>query len=70
MINKITYPASSMSRAFRYYKKGFTMCLGEMRKLIESIQEMPKVEKQDQQNSNENNANNSSSGDGFFVGID
>lgn len=22
MINKITYPASSMSRAFRYYKKG------------------------------------------------
>ena len=34
MINKITYPASSMSRAFRYYKKGFTMCQGEMKKVI------------------------------------
>lgn len=43
MINKITYPASTLSRAFRYYKKGFTMCLGEMRKMIESIQDMPKT---------------------------
>jgi hypothetical protein len=44
MINKITYPASTLSRAFRYYKKGFIMCLGEMQKLIESIQDMPKPE--------------------------
>lgn len=44
MINKITYPASTLSRAFRYYKKGFIMCLGEMRKLIEAIQDMPKPE--------------------------
>lgn len=44
MINKITYPASTMSRAFRYYKKGYSMCMGEMRKLVEAIQEMPKQE--------------------------
>ena len=37
MFNKITYPASTMSRAFRYYKKGFVMCIGEMRKLFEAI---------------------------------
>lgn len=44
MINKITYPASTMSRAFRYYKKGFTMCMGEMAKLVQAIQDMPKPE--------------------------
>ena len=42
MINKITFPASTMSRAFRYYKKGFIMCQGEMRKMVEAIQDMPK----------------------------
>lgn len=69
MINKITYPASTMSRAFRYYKKGFTMCAGEMKKLCEAIQNMPKVveEPKDQDNNEE-----PSSGDlaGFFLGID
>lgn len=44
MINKITYPASTMSRAFRYYKKGFAMCQEEMKKMVEAIQEMPKAE--------------------------
>ena len=48
MINKITYPASSMSRAFRYYKKGFTMCLGEMKKLFEAIQDTPKQPQESQ----------------------
>jgi len=43
MINKITYAASSLSRAFRYYKKGFTMCQGEMKKLFEAIQETPVI---------------------------
>lgn len=38
MINKITYPASTLSRTLRYYKKGFSMCLGETRKLFEAIQ--------------------------------
>jgi len=68
MVNKITYPASTMSRAFRYYKKGFNMCLGEMKKLIVSIQDMPKQE----QTSSEINEDNISSGDvmGFFIGID
>ena len=44
MINKISIPPSTLSRAFRYYKKGFNMCHGEMRKLVESIQDMKKSE--------------------------
>lgn len=66
MINKITYPASTLSRAFRYYKKGFSMCVGEMRKLVESIQDMPK-----ETEPNESETENSS-GDNmrFFAGID
>ena len=54
MFNKITYPASSMSRAFRYYKKGFSMCQGEMKKLVESIQSM----EIDKNNDNEENGDN------------
>lgn len=50
MINKITYPASSMSRAFRYYEKGFRMCAGEMKKLVMAIQEMPKIEQNTEEN--------------------
>jgi hypothetical protein len=71
MINKITYPASTMSRAFRYYKKGFTMCLGEMKKLIEAIQDMPKAEAIENIN-NSGNDDKKSSGDNllFFTGID
>lgn len=41
MVNKITYPASSVKRAFRYYEKGFRMCQGEMKKLIEAVQASP-----------------------------
>ena len=70
MINKITYPASTMSRAFRYYKKGFTMCQGEMKKMVEAIQGMPKEEKKD---GDTENTNEPPSGDGagdFFIGID
>lgn len=37
MINKITYPASTMRRAFRYYTKGFRMCSDEMKKLAEAL---------------------------------
>lgn len=67
MINKITYSASTMSRAFRYYKKGFSMCAGEMKKLVESIQDMPKPEIE-----SENNQKITTSGDTmmFFTGID
>jgi hypothetical protein len=70
MINKITYPASTMSRAFRYYKKGFTMCQGEMKKMVEAIQDMPKEEKRGDDTID---ANEPPSGDGvgdFFFGID
>ena len=71
MINKITYPASTLSRAFRYYKKGFTICLGEMKKIIESIQNMPKEEPKEE-TPDIINENNIPSGEfrGFFRGID
>lgn len=65
MLNKLPYPASTMSRAFRYYKKGFLMCQGEMRKLCEAIQRMPVV---DQSAGDDNDT--PSSGEGFFTGID
>ncbi len=65
MINKITYPASTMSRAFRYYKKGFSMCQGEMKKIVEAIQGMPKKEE-----SPNDTDDTPSSGDNFFTGID
>lgn len=68
MINKITYPASTMSRAFRYYKKGFSMCLGEMKKMVEAIQEMPKQEQQS--SDNENTVQSSGDDMAMFVGID
>lgn len=67
MINKITYPASTMSRAFRYYKKGFSMCLGEMKKLVESIQDMPKLEKDSTEESEPEISGDSMA---FFIGID
>ena len=74
MINKITYPASTLSRAFRYYKKGFTMCLGEMKKLFEAIQNTPKEEpKQPHENQSEPKKEEEvSSGElgAFFIGID
>lgn len=70
IINKITFPASSLSRAFRYYKKGFSMCRGEMKVLIESIQNMPKEEKSD--SDEEKSPEEMSSGElaDFFIGID
>lgn len=68
MINKITYPASTMSRAFRYYKKGFSMCAGEMKKLVESIQDMPRPEPQNE--SEENPQQSSGDRMGFFFGFD
>jgi hypothetical protein len=73
MLNKITYPPSTLSRAFRYYKKGFSMCLGEMKTLIESIQEMPKEDKEEKERTpGEGEEERKSSGEfrGFFTGID
>lgn len=66
MINKITYPASTMSRAFRYYQKGFKMCRGEMKKIVQSIQDMPKEAPKQESEEQEPVI----SGDGFFSGID
>lgn len=69
MLNKIPYPASTMSRAFRYYKKGFNMCKGEMRKLIEAIQNMPKPEIVVNEDGSEEEAPSGNNND-FFFGID
>jgi hypothetical protein len=69
MINKITYPASTLSRAFRYYKKGFVMCKGEMKKLIESIQQMPK-ENQENNNTEDDRPPSNFEINRFFIGID
>jgi len=68
MINKITYPPSTLSRAFRYHKKGFSICLGEIKKIIESIQNMPPINEEIEENNNENIP----SGDvmNLFLGID
>jgi len=68
MLNKIPFPASTLSRSFRYYKKGFSMCMEEMKKLCEAIQDMPKPEVQE----DENNQEDRTSGDtiAFFIGID
>lgn len=67
MINKITYPASTMMRAFKYYKKGFIMCKGEMKKIVEAIQNMEKKELVDTQETTEETE---TSGDSIFSGID
>jgi len=71
IFNKITYPASTLSRCFRYYKKGFSMCMGEMKKLFESIQDFPKPEKQEDPEG-VSGQQETTSGDlgGFFIGID
>jgi len=71
MIKTLSHPASTMSRAFRYYQKGFHMCQGEMRKLVEAIRDMPKpVEVKGKDG--EENENKPSSGDNmrFFFGFD
>jgi hypothetical protein len=68
MIHNLNFPPSTLSRAFRYYEKGFRMCLMEMKKLVEAIQEMPKVEDKE---GSETDDNRPPSGTGdFFRGID
>lgn len=41
IIHKITYAESSLKRAFRYYKRGFTMTVKEISKLYLDIKELP-----------------------------
>jgi hypothetical protein len=66
MINKITYPASTLSRTLRYYQKGFIMCNGELKKIVEAIQNMEKPKIVEEESNNENEG----SGDSMFNGID
>lgn len=69
ILNKILYPASTLSRAFRYYEKGFKMCLGEMKKLCEAIQSIPKEEKSDENENTDIPPSGNNIAD-FFIGID
>lgn len=70
MINKITYPASTLSRAFRYHKKGFSICLGEQKKIFDSINSF-KVEPVEPTETGESSENQTSMSLGaFFIGID
>jgi len=65
MLNKLPLPASTLSRAFRYYTKGFRMCKGEMKLLCEAIQNMPKEEKEPAEGEDIEQQTS-----GFFLGID
>lgn len=69
MINKITYPASTLSRAFRYHKKGYSICLGEMKKIILAIQDMPKEENNEAVTESDVPSGKNDLGT-FFIGID
>jgi tRNA nucleotidyltransferase/poly(A) polymerase len=62
MINKITYPPSTLYRAFKYYKKGFSMCKGEMEKIVLSLQGEKKEKEEDDPVSSRGSVN--------FFGID
>ncbi len=68
MIQKLLFPPSSLRRAFRYYQKGFAMCVGEMAKLVEAIQNMPKPEP-NTENANDEEISKNDVG-GMWIGID
>lgn len=86
MINKITYPASTMRRILKYVKNGYWICNGELRKVIESIQKMEikstnvindnktidklPVISGEEKDDNKPNVNDVTSFDDFFIGID
>jgi len=67
MINKITYPPSTLSRALRYKEKGFNICQEELKKIILSIQKMGIPEPEPIIDVAEDER---TTGDGFFRGID
>lgn len=79
MINQLPYPASTLRRAFKYHLKGFRICAGETRKLIEAIHNMePELIFGSNRNNMPNELreginnvlNDQSSGDSLFNGID
>lgn len=70
MFNKITYPASTLSRSFRYYQKGFRMCKGEMAKLYEAIQKAEPVPSEADKQSQDEEDRGSGDTAGFWFGID
>jgi len=43
MINKLNYPISTLWRLQKYNWKGFKICKGELTKIVEAIQNTPKI---------------------------
>jgi hypothetical protein len=79
MINKITYPPSTMKRIIKYTKKGFYICDGELKKAIIAIENTPKekqinesipVSVKDNTTTVQDNKEETSFTDIFFIGID
>lgn len=70
IINKIIYPASTLSRAFKYYKKGFSMCQGEIKKLFLAIQDTPKTENKETGEPEIDVLSGDFGVSGFFTGVD
>lgn len=44
MINKITFPESTMKRVLKYYMKGFLICNEELSKILDEIRKLPPIE--------------------------
>ena len=71
MINKITYPKSTLNRAFKYYPKGFRICNGEQKKIIEALMVEGAVNQSVISNASNNEEDEYTSFDnGYFTGID
>lgn len=70
MVNKITYPASSLSRAFKYVRKGFFICNGEIKKIYDAIQNSPKDTQITTDQTTQPQGQEELSGGNFFIGMD
>lgn len=69
MINKLPFPGNTLKRAFRYYEKGYRMCLDEMKKLILAINKL-ELGNQDDESENNNSDDFTISMGSLFKGID
>ena len=83
MINKITFPKSTLQRATKYSRKGYYICKGELTKIIEALyKEYEEIKEKNEEDKNiielvlnsgsdnieNNDDNNKSSGE--FGGFD
>lgn len=66
MINKILYPYSTLHRLVRYMGKGFNICMGELDKIHDAIQNTSPPETENSSNENNEEVISSSRGGGRF----